>query len=80
MPTYAIYQDTPAGRIRIGPFRGPRGSVREVSRAFYRRYPHASGTYLVASRWRVDGRWADREPVPLEPREAANRPRGPFTR
>ena len=67
MKTYAVYQTTPQGTVRLGTFRGPAGSVRKVSQAFAKRHPHADmKTIAFASRYRVMGTWADGARVPAD--------------
>lgn len=66
--TYAAYQRQADGTwVRLGTFRGPRGSVRMVTAAFARRHPRADlGTIAFANRQLVMGRYVDGERVPAE--------------
>jgi hypothetical protein len=65
--TFAIYRDTPDGQLRIGTWTHKgRGSVRELSEAFYKKYPHAEGQHYIASRWLIMGVWTDGELLPME--------------
>lgn len=57
--SYAVYHDTGQGPYRVGTFRGPAGSVRNVSRVLFARYPHLTGKVYLAKRIRLNGRWVD---------------------
>jgi len=61
MKTYAAYQQQPDGTwCRLGTFRGPGGSVRQVSAAFQRRHPRVDLTRIeFALRVRAFGGYID---------------------
>ena len=68
--TVAIYQDLPAGRLRLGLFtyRGPGRSIYAISQAFHHKMPHAhtDGQLYIARRTRIMGRWVDDECLPMD--------------
>lgn len=66
--TYAAYQRQADGTwVRLGTFRGPRGSVRMVTAAFVRRHPGADvRTLAFANRQLVMGRYVDGERIPAD--------------
>jgi len=67
--TYAAYQQQADGTwYRLGTFRGPKGSVRNVTAAFQQRHPrvHLAGIQFAA-RIRCMGGYVDGPRVPAEP-------------
>lgn len=58
--TVAIYRDTPAGLLRVGPFTvagHPNG--RTLAAAYFKRYPNDPGPVYAMERRRLFGRWCD---------------------
>jgi len=69
--TYVLYQQTEHGRLRVGQFKGPAGSTRNIARTVFRRFPGLTGRLFVGRRFFACGRWVDDpEIVPLEREES----------
>lgn len=68
--TVAVYQDTDAGRVRVGLFtyRGIGQSVYAISQAFHTKYPkaHTVGQLYIARRSKLNGQWVDDKPLPMD--------------
>lgn len=63
MLSYALY----VNGERIGTFRGPVGSVRNISATLKRKYPHLDITKAkIAKRWLLNGKWTDGDQVQAE--------------
>jgi hypothetical protein len=66
--TYAAYYEQPDGRIsRLGTFRGPAGSVRNVTAALVKRHPKLDvGRLRIAPRILIMGKYVDGERIQAE--------------
>lgn len=76
--SYAIYQDTPNGRFRVGVwrYRGNGVAVRVLSEAYHQQHPNArdGGRLYIAKRRRLMGEWVDGPLAPMDAPHAAITP------
>jgi hypothetical protein len=59
--TYALYEETEQGLLRIGTFKPHRAtSVREIAAQLFAKYPNMpQGKMYIARRFRLFGKWTD---------------------
>ena len=72
MKTFAVYQKTPDGMLRLGTVKsnpslfGTGTSVRQISMAIAHKYPSLDLSTVFIARVKLFGRWTDGDKLPAE--------------